>query len=552
MDVKKEQWPRRPYADEIKNRAVMLQIMAADPNAVEKLKAFYRKNPIAFIEDWCMTYNPRNAEYKNMPFILFQRQKDFLLFLQECIRDKESGLIEKARDIGATWLCCAYSVWLLLFVPGASVGWGSRKEQLVDTLGDMDSLFEKMRFLIRNIPGELWPEGFDMRKHATYMKIINPANGAAITGEAGDNIGRGGRKSIYFKDESAHYERPELIEAALGDNTDVQIDISSVNGTANVFYRRRQSGTEWKPGGKKIGKGITRVFTFDWRDHPLKTQEWYDARRAKANREGLLHIFAQEVDRDYTSSIQGVIIPAKWVAAAVDAHIKLGIKPEGEKVGGQDVADEGGDKHAFVWRHGIVCMGADHWAEGDGGDAARVTLPICSENGIRELYYDSIGVGASFKTETNRIKELGQLPGCVKIIQPWNAGMSGEGLIDPDENIIRGDRDTPINRDYFLNLKIQGWWRLRWRFEKTYKVITQGAYYPPDELISLPSWLPNLEQLKRELSQAVIKTSENGKMKVDKKPEGTHSPNLADGCVICYNPYRNVSILDVLGFDNGI
>lgn len=540
-----ELFPPRPYKDEFVRRGNIVTELENGTILPEALNAFYAANPIAWIEDWCVTYNPRNTDaFKTMPFFLFRRQKEFIEFLQDCIRDKESGLIEKARDIGATWLSCAFSVWMWRYVDGASIGWGSRKEQLVDRLGDADSLFEKMRMIIKNMPPQLRPEGFDEKKHCTYMKIINPANGNAITGEAGDNIGRGGRKSIYFKDESAHYERPELIEAALGDNTDVQIDISSVNGTANVFHRKRKAGVEWKS-GLTIQAGKTRVFVFDWRDHPLKTQAWYDRRRQQASDNGLLHIFAQEVDRDYASAIQGIIIPPKWVKAAIDAHVRLKIEPEGERVSGQDVADEGGDKHAFVWRHGIVTMGADHWADGDGGDAARIALPMCAEKKIRELYYDSIGVGAAFKSETNRLSDLGQVPPGL-IIQPWNAGLTGEGLMDANDNIILGDRDTPTNKEYFLNLKIQGWWRVRWRFEKTYKVITMGAYYPPEELISLPSWLPNLNQLVDELSQPVIKHNSIGKMMVDKKPDGSASPNLADAFIICYNPLRRASILDVL------
>src|ERR1700727_2911916 len=127
---------------------------------------------------------------------------------------------------------------------------------------------------------------------------------------------------VYFNDDSAHYERPELIEAALGDNTNVQIDISSVHGTANVFYRRRMAGEIWQP-DKTSTKGKTRIFIFDWRDHPGKSQEWYDGRRIKYADEGLLHLFAQEVDRDYASSVEGIIIPSKWVKAAIDAHKKL-------------------------------------------------------------------------------------------------------------------------------------------------------------------------------------------------------------------------------------
>lgn len=94
---------------------------------------------------------------------------------------------------------------------------------------------------------------------------------------------------VYFKDESAHYERAERIEAALGDNTDVQIDISSVRGSASVFYRRRMAGEVWQP-DKIMPKGKTRVFVFDWRDHPGKPQAWYDLRRTRAETEGLLHI----------------------------------------------------------------------------------------------------------------------------------------------------------------------------------------------------------------------------------------------------------------------
>ena len=62
-----------------------------------------------------------------------------------------------------------------------------------------------------------------------------------------------------MKDEAAHYEHPEAIEAALGDNTNVQIDISSVNGAGNVFYRRRMAGEVWAP-GKAMPKGKARVF----------------------------------------------------------------------------------------------------------------------------------------------------------------------------------------------------------------------------------------------------------------------------------------------------
>ena len=42
-------------------------------------------------------------------------------------------------------MSCAFATWLWLFHAGSTVGFGSRKEILVDRAGDMQSIFEKIR-----------------------------------------------------------------------------------------------------------------------------------------------------------------------------------------------------------------------------------------------------------------------------------------------------------------------------------------------------------------------------------------------------------------------
>src|ERR1700745_2224083 len=155
------------------------------------------------------------------------------------------------------------------------------------------SIFKKMRILIRNLPKEFLLKGFDDQVHMSHMRIVNPKTGASITGDIGDNIGRGGRSLIYFKDESAHYVHPEMIEAALSGNARVQIDISSVHGLGTVFDRKIDAGVYWAP-GQDIIKGATNVFILDWSDHPAKNNEWFSSKKAQAINEGLQHIFAQE------------------------------------------------------------------------------------------------------------------------------------------------------------------------------------------------------------------------------------------------------------------
>jgi hypothetical protein len=477
-----------------------------------------------------------------MPFILFKRQKEFIEFLLDCVTNEEDGLAEKSRDMGATWLCAAFSVWLWLFKYGVSIGWGSRKEMYVDTLGDPDSIFEKMRMIIDYLPRWLWPKGFNKKDNLSYMKIINPENGATITGEAGDNIGRGGRKSIYFKDESVRYVHPESIEAALGDNTTCQIDISTVHGTNTVFHRRRQAGELWDK-KKKIKPGIVRVFILDWKDHPAKDQDWYDRRREKAEREGLMALFAQEVDRDSASAVEGVLIPSLWVKAAIDAHKKVVSKEwmEGKTYAGLDVADGGVDKNATSVRKGSVIRFLSQWGYvPDTGVTANKAVVICKTRKVKELQYDCIGVGSGVKAETNRLKKAGIINGNLKIVG-WNAA---KGPLFPEGRVVKGDRELPKNKDFFSNLKAQAGWKLRGRFEKTFKAVTQGKKYPIEELISIPSTLGKLfHQLIDELSQPTYTTNGQGKIVINKKPEGAKSPNLYDSVAMMFWPIQKPKVL---------
>lgn len=529
-------WP--PNYVEAANKRVQLMLhIRLLPGYLKGAQAHYADNGaqgcIDFIEDWCDTFDPRNAgttRPTRIPFILFKRQREFIEFLHACYVTEADGLVEKSRDMGATWLCCAFSVWCFLFVPGSDIGWGSRKALSVDQIGNMNSIFEKMRFILRTVPTEFWPSGFS-DDNMSYMRI-HAADGNSIVGESGDDIGRGGRTKATFKDESSHYEHPEMIEAALGDNTRVQIDISSVNGLGNVFHRKRENGVEWC--GGPVIKGKTNVFVMDWSDHPEKTAEWHAERKAKATDDGLLHIFAQEVERNYSAAVDGVVIPAEWVKSAIDAHLKLKFTEHDNEdhVAALDVADGGGDRNALAQRRGVVMQSIEEWGERDTGVTARRAVGAVVEGKLVSVQYDSIGVGSGIKAEINRLADDDLLPKGITFT-PWNAGAA---VMNPDDNVEPEDRNTPLNKDFYKNLKAQGWWQLRRRFEKTHRAIVDGVSFPQDELISLPSTLPMLRTLQKELSQPTAGKSTRMQLLINKQPEGTRSPNLADAVMMCYWP----------------
>lgn len=537
-------WPP-DYSAKYVERWNSLEFIRVTPKAAAGYISTYSSGVngcIAFIEDWVDTYDPRNAgradKLATMPMILFPRQRELIEFLFAMIEAEANGLIEKSRDMGATWVAAAVSVWFMLFRKGASIGWGSRKAILVDSIGEMDSIFEKMRFILRSLPSFLLPKGFDIDNDMSYMKIVNPMFQSSISGESGDDIGRGGRKLFYLKDESAHYVHPEAIEASLSENTRVQIDISSVNGPGNVFHRAREGGTLWEP-GSEVRRDCVNVFIMDWRDHPGKSQAWYKEREAFFKSKGLIHVFRQEVDRNYFASLSGTIIEYEWILSAIDADKKLGIvMDDGGYQAGLDVADgeEGiADSNAFVKRKGVKLFFASEWGERDTGATARRAIQCIGKHAPITVQYDCIGVGSGVKSEINRLEldaEKNLMPKGVRFI-PWDAG---QGPLWPDKRVIEDDRDTPLNVDFYKNLKAQGWWQLRMRFENTHRAITEGIEFPVDQMICIDGKTPLLDQIKKELAQPTKGLSVDLKLLVNKTPKGTRSPNLGDATMMCYHP----------------
>ena len=522
------------YTAVFAERQRCLLTLQSNPNLLYGALEYYRTHPVEFIEHWLSTYDPRHAgqvgKLTTMPFILFPRQRELVEFIYQCLATENNGLLEKCRDMGATWIAAAVSVHIWRFVSEAAVGWGSRKQELVDNLGIPDSILEKIRILIRNLPRIFWPRGFSPDDHMPFMRIINPENGSSIQGETGDNIGRGGRKLIYFVDEAAHLERPEKIQAALDDNTRVQIHISSVNGLGNVFHKKREAGVEWHPGEPMV-RGKTAVFIMDWSDHPEKTPAWYEERRQTAEDAGLLHIFAQEVERNYAASLHGTIIKMEWIKAA----LSLDLTPSGRWIAGLDVADDGGDKTACVAARGACAMIADHGGDGDTAQTTLRALGLLPRGEAISFQYDSIGVGAGVRAEANRLQRENKMPPGITFT-PWAASAK---VLKPDERMIPGDPKSMKNVDYFSNLRAQAWFQLAKRFKNTYQHVKGVRKYEPDEMISLYHLRNHklIRQIEKELAQVTQGLSPSTlKMTINKKPDGTSSPNLAYAFAICYWP----------------
>ncbi|NTU49347.1 MAG: TerL protein [Desulfobulbaceae bacterium] len=516
------------YTAVIQWRISRLLEIRKNPAMIPALKVYYKDHIADFIDDWGCTFDPRNVSLglpTVMPFVLFPKQRELVDWIIERWMAQEPGLIEKSRDTGVSWIAVATGASLSLFHSGFVGGYGSRKEEYVDKIGSPKSLFWKAREFIRLLPPE-FREGWSAAKNSAHMRITFPKTGSFMAGEAGDNIGRGDRSSIYFVDESAHLDHPDLIDAALSATTNCRIDLSSVNGMANSFAEKRHGG--------KI-----KVFVFDWRDDPRKDQEWYDKQIELFS----VKVVAQEIDRNYHSSGENTVIPSAWVQAAINAHVKLGIEPKGAKTAGMDVADEGADKNALAGRHGILLEQLDEWS-GKDSDIYQTTVKmfhLMDDWGYTDVMFDNDGLGSGVRGDARVINEKRRLSDVRQInVTPYR----GSGVVaDPAKEVTKGSGRT--NKDFFDNYKAQSWWRLRLRFLATFQAVNKtGKNVNLDDIVSIDPNLPYLARLTMELSQVTYSLNNNGQIVVDKAPKGTKSPNLADAVNIAYSTGKRVMVVN--------
>jgi hypothetical protein len=522
MNAQEFDWRSPNYEEIYRQRAERLAWLRAHPEALADLKQYYSEHIADFIDDWCLTADPRNHSRGipiEVPFKLFPKQRELIEFVLARMRAREPGLVEKSRDMGASWVLMAIAAALSLFHRSLVIGVGSSKESKVDGLGDPSSLFWKLKFLIKNLPPE-FRGNWDESRDCAHMRVRFPDTGSAVVGEAGNEIGRGGRTGLFIVDESAFLENSERVEMSLASNCDTRIDLSTPCGRGNAFAVKRFSGR-------------VPVLTLSWRDDPRKNYEgstWY-ARQCELLDPTTL---AQEIDLDYSASVEGVLIPAPWVNAAIGAHTKLGIVPSGERRGSLDVADEGRDRCAFLGRHGILLERLKSWSGKNSDIYSTVvkTFGLCQEWGFPAFDFDADGLGAGVRGDAAAINVTRREAGKPEIlVEPFR----GSGAVfDPEGSMIEGR----LNRDFFANLKAQSWWALRLRFQVTHRAVVEKLPFDPDSIISINPALEELNNLVSELSQPTYSLNAAGKILVDKAPDGAPSPNLADGVMISYSPFR--------------
>jgi len=208
------------------------------------------------------------AKHPDVPFITWEVQDDlyrqFVRLLDEPDLEDRDILVNKSRDMGASWCCVAFLHWLWLFRPDSQLLELSRTEDYVDKSGNMKALFQKHDYINRWLPDwMLPPDCLPGGKNRTKMHLKNEWNGSCIDGESTtEHAASGDRRLVILLDEFAKVKNGRLMRSATRDAGLMRIVNSTVAGPGTEYSR-------WKS-SRQI-----KVFSLMWWNHPDKGRNRY-------------------------------------------------------------------------------------------------------------------------------------------------------------------------------------------------------------------------------------------------------------------------------------
>lgn len=256
---------------------------------------FCRSSVLYFINVFCWTYDPRSKE-KHLPFVTYDFQAEIITWIVWLIKNMQTGVVDKSREQGLTWILEAVSTWIILFTPSSMIYQLSLAEEDVDNYTP-DSLLGKIRYIIKNLPPWLqggWSERAKEIDKKMMIKIPK-SDSMAIGQLTKSTAGVGGRSMFAVYDEFAIVKEDRMVLQASASLAASRLFLSTPRGMGNEFYRMAENSP---PELRRSPH---------WSQHPLKTVEW--AKRDRLDPIYSDEIWASEQEIDYSGSTQNRVYP---------------------------------------------------------------------------------------------------------------------------------------------------------------------------------------------------------------------------------------------------
>ena len=267
------------YEDEnMQWREKLLKKAENDTKLQKDLLTASASSLLYWINTFVMTYhqfdvdehgNRIDSPRPHVPFITWEIQDELFDLFEYCLPRGKDILIDKSRDMGASWICVAFLHWLWLFDDKApQLLEMSRTESYVDQTGNMKALFQKHDYINGWLPEwMLPPECLVGQKYRTKLHMLNVLTGACIDGESTtEHAASGDRRKVILLDEFAKVQHGKLMRSATRDAGLMRIVNSTPFGAGTEYSR-------WKLSEK------IKVFILPFYEHPQKGKGRYLAKK---------------------------------------------------------------------------------------------------------------------------------------------------------------------------------------------------------------------------------------------------------------------------------
>lgn len=437
-------------------------------------------------------------------FELYPQQIIAVDKLQWCYENRKDITIEKSRQQGASWICCAFALWVVLFHKDQQVLFTSKKADDVHKLMAVRSLLGKVEYIWENLASQLKlliTAGKTQKELFKLNYLYFPWTDSSIEGAVGGQGARGATANLIINDEFAYNEQQDALIAAVGPASQSNFFVSTLNQPEDAFDRLRRS------------EALEHII-IDWHDDPrIPDKSLFE----KTTREKYGDAyFDKEYDRKYNTEGKMYTFPHSWVDGCVSKAVDEGWNKKETIFGGFDVADMGEDYNELILRQGAKIIHMERWQHKFAHESVTIIIDRCKQYNCKHVAFDEIGVGAGPKSEFHRLSKKKGLP--------FTAYSVNVGDTPTDAMFY----EKPC-KDFFFQLRDELHWTLRERIRKTAEgTATRG------EMISLP----NDAILLRELKYSQYDHQSNRKVKIMSKKElksqGYCSPNRLDALLLTF------------------
>jgi hypothetical protein len=218
-----------------------------------------KANPVYFIFNYCKILDPVAGEW--IPFKLWPEQRDTV----NALKENRLIIILKARQLGLTWLCLAYALWLMVFQPIAVVLLFSRRDT------EAMALLGRMKDMYKLLP--TWAQARETEMDSAHVfKLSLGSEARAFPTTAGDSY----TGTFALVDEADLVGNLNWLMRAVKPTIDgggqmVLLSRSDKTRPASEFKRTfraaRKAQVPWHP-----------IF-LPWHVHPNRGQAWYEEQR---------------------------------------------------------------------------------------------------------------------------------------------------------------------------------------------------------------------------------------------------------------------------------